>query len=127
MKKQLVFLGLLGLTLTACENSTSRAPDADNTERNVRDRSGQTYTPGDQSESAADRTISQDIRRLLMDDASLSTNAKNVKIISVNGSVVLRGPVANEKEKALIATKARQVTGVKNVDDQLEITADSNK
>jgi hyperosmotically inducible periplasmic protein len=98
------------------------AVEPDNSGRNVRDRNDQTKTAGDQSENEADRTISQNIRQAITADDSLSTNGKNVKIITNDGTVTLRGPVKNEKEKSTIGAKAQQITGVKNVDNQLEIT-----
>jgi hyperosmotically inducible periplasmic protein len=101
--------------------SQTAAVEADNSGRNVRDRSDATKTPGDQSESEADRAISQDIRRAVVADDSVSTNGKNVKIITVDGTVTLRGPVQSEKEKTNIGAKAQQVAGVKKVDNQLEI------
>ena len=70
--------------------------------------------PGDQSENEADRTITQNIRKAITADDSLSTNAKNVKIITNDGTVTLRGPVKSEKEKADIEAKAKQVAGVKS-------------
>lgn len=125
MKKHLFILSSLCLALSACTNEghhTNTPPDADNTGRNVRDRNAEAMTSGNQSESEADRTITQGIRRALMNDDSLSTDAKNVKIITVNGVVTLRGPVNSDREKNEIAQKARAVSGVKNVDNQLEIT-----
>ena len=98
------------------------AVEADNTGRNVRDRSDATKTPTDQSENDADRAITQAIRQNIVADSSLSANAKNVKIITVDGTVTLRGPVKSEKEKAYIVAQAQQIAGVKRVDDQLEIT-----
>jgi len=99
--------------------TTAVAPD--NTGRNERDRNDATKTPGDQSESEADRTISQNIRKAVTADDSLSTNGKNVKIITVDGVVTLRGPVKSEAEKTNISSKAKQIAGVKNVENQLEI------
>lgn len=96
---------------------------ADNTGKNVRDRSDAAVTPFDQSENEADRTLTQRIRQAVVDDDSLSTNAKNVKIISQNGAVTLRGPVKNEEERKKVVAKAQQIAGEKNVDNQLEITA----
>jgi hyperosmotically inducible protein len=93
----------------------------DNTGRNVRDRSGETLTPGDQSESEADRTLTQRIRQAVVADDSLSTTAKNVKIITVNGVVTLRGPVNSTQEKANIDAKAQHIAGANKVDNQLEI------
>lgn len=94
---------------------------ADNTGTNVRDRNNATKTSGDQSESEGDRTISQNIRQSITADDSLSTNGKNVKIITVDGVVTLRGPVKSEAEKTNIVAKAQQIAGVKSVENQLEI------
>ena len=100
-------------------SQTSAAPD--NSAVNARDRNDQTKTAGDQAENEADRTISQNIRKELSADDSLSTNGKNVKIITMDGKVTLRGPVKSDAEKSAIAGKTQQVAGVKNVDNQLEI------
>ena len=102
---------------------SSAAVEPDNSGRNVRDRNEGTKTAGDQSENEADRTITQSIRKAITADDSLSTNAKNVKIITNDGTVTLRGPVKSEKEKADIEAKAKQVAGVKRVDNQLEIAS----
>ena len=99
------------------------AVEPDNSGRNVRDRNDQNKTAGDQSESEADRTISQNIRAAITADDSLSTNGKNVKIITSDGTVTLRGPVKSDKEKTQIEAKAKQVAGVKKVDNQLEIAS----
>ena len=99
------------------------AVEPDNSGRNVRDRDNQTKTSGDQSESEADRAISQNIRAAITADDSLSTNGKNVKIITSDGTVTLRGPVKSDKEKAEIEAKAKQIAGVKKVDNQLEIAS----
>ena len=101
--------------------SQPAAVQADNSGRNERDRNDATKTAGDQSESKADRTISQNIRQAIVADDSVSTNGKNVKIVTVDGTVTLRGPVKTEQEKTNISAKAQQVTGVKRVDNQLEV------
>jgi hyperosmotically inducible periplasmic protein len=101
--------------------SQTAAVAADNSGNNVRDRNDATKTSGDQSESEADRTISQNIRRAITADDSISTNGKNVKIITADGAVTLRGPVKSENEKTNIGAKAQQIAGVKRVDNQLEI------
>ena len=105
------------------DKQVSQTVAPDNSGRNVRDRDDQTKTPGDQSENEADRTITQNIRQALTADDSLSTNAKNVKIITNDGTVTLRGPVKSEKEKTDIETKAKQVAGVKRVDNQIEVAS----
>lgn len=93
----------------------------DNTDVNVRDRRGETLTPGDQSESVVDRSLTQRIRQAIMADESLSTTAKDVKIITINGVVTLRGPVHSLQEKGSIAATAQHIAGTNNVDNQLEI------
>ena len=119
----LLFAALLvvGCSKDRADEKVAQTPAPDNSGTNVRDRNDQTKTAGDQSESEADRTISQNIRQSLTADDSLSTNGKNVKVITIDGKVTLRGPVKNDQEKAAIAAKAQQVAGVKNVDNQLEI------
>ena len=101
--------------------SQTAAVPADNSGRNERDRNDATKTAGDQAENEADRTISQNIRQAIGADDSVSTNGKNAKIITVDGTVTLRGPVKSEKEKTNIGAKAQQIAGVKSVDNQLEI------
>jgi osmotically-inducible protein OsmY len=121
----LVLLALSGYVGTAYSTEgtpASPAPTApDNTGRNVRDRGGATRTPVDQSESEADRTVTQQIRKAVVSDDSLSTVAKNVKIITADGVVTLRGPVQNPHERESIEAKARQLAGMNQVDNQLEV------
>ena len=101
-------------------DSASRA-DADNTARNERDRSATNVLPGDQGETEADRQISANIRKAIVNDDSMSVNAQNVKVITSQGTVTLRGPVKSVREKEAIETKAKQVAGVSNVVNQLEV------
>jgi osmotically-inducible protein OsmY len=130
MKKTMLLFSLALLVLVGYAGPVhplemAQAPPAqtapDNTGRNVRDRSGATLTPGDQSESEADRTLTQRIRQAVVADEALSTTAKNVKIITINGVVTLRGPVKNPQEKVMVEAKARQIAGAEKVDSQLEI------
>lgn len=110
-------LALAGDPSTKGEAAES-APD--NTGRNVRDR-GETLTPGDQSESEADRTLTQKIRQAVVADDSLSMTAQNVKIITANGVVTLRGPVQTEAERKTIASTAEKFAGTGKVQNQLEV------
>jgi hyperosmotically inducible periplasmic protein len=116
---------LAGYVGTAHPADTTKAPPAqtapDNTGRNVRDRGGTTLTPGDQAENKADLTLTQRIRKAIMADKALSTTAKNIKIITVNGLVTLRGPVNNPQEREKIVAKAQDMAGVDKVENQLEI------
>lgn len=101
--------------------SSDRSSNADNTGINKRDRSPAALTPMDQGSTASDTKITQHVREAIIADGSLSFTAKNVKIITVNGKVTLRGPVNSAQERANIETKAMQVAGNGHVDNQTEI------
>ena len=94
---------------------------ADDTGRNTRDRDGSTLTADEQSNDKGDVDITRRVRRAIVADDSLSTNAHNVKIITSGGVVTLRGPVASAEEKATVAAKANDIDGVGKVDNQLEV------
>jgi hyperosmotically inducible periplasmic protein len=121
MKKITISLFCLSLfTLSALAQDT---PAADNTSKNQRDRSGETRTSGDQSNSSEDVKVTATIRRAIVKDHSLSATAKNVKIITADGTVTLRGPVKNEAEKTKIAELAQSAAGNAKIDNQLEVKA----
>ena len=68
-------------------------------------------TADQQSEATSDRMLTKKIRQSLMADKSLSTYGHNVKIITKDGMVTLKGPVHSEEEKSSIASKAAEVAG----------------
>jgi sporulation protein YlmC with PRC-barrel domain len=101
---------------------------ADNTARNVRDRDDRTLTPLDQGNSQADIDTTAEIRKEIIADKDMSINARNVKIITQNGHVTLRGPVNTAEEKRVIGEIADRIARSENVDNQLEVklTASNN-
>ena len=121
MKRTLLALTCLSAFSLAALAADNKKAEPDNTATNERDRSGETKTSGDQSNSSADLKITQAIRRALMKDSELSTTAKNIKIITDNGQVTLRGPVKNAQEKAKIDQLARSAAGGAKIDDQLDV------
>lgn len=116
----LSILCLSAFTLSSFAQDQS-SPAADNSARNERDRSGETKTSFDQSNTKGDTQITASIRRAVMKDDSLSMTAKNVKIIAENGVVTLRGPVKTEAEKAKIAELAKSAAGQMKIENQLEV------
>lgn len=120
-----IILSLLCLsaltTLSAFAQTDHASPAADNSARNERDRSGATKTSFDQSNTKADTEITASIRRALMAEDSLSMKAKNVKVITENGVVTLRGPVQTEAEKTRIAELAKAAAGQMKIENQLEV------
>jgi hyperosmotically inducible protein len=111
---------LLALAAGGCVNSSGPIPDADNTEINERDQIGSAKTPLDQNENQGDIDITVSIRKQLT-DSEMSVNAQNVKVITQDGNVTLRGPVTTADEKSRIETIARKVAGETNVVSQIEI------
>jgi hyperosmotically inducible periplasmic protein len=106
--------------LSACDRDHD-VRTADNTAANARDRGNGTATATDQSEAPADRETTRRIREIIVADDALSTNAKNVKIVTNAGTVTLRGPVETEQERARVAAAAKQVAGNDRVQNQLEV------
>ena len=98
--------------------SDSVAPD--HTEHNTPGQGTGSLTPLDQGEDRFDLELTRKIRRAVMGNAQLSMNAKNVKIITINGKVTLRGPVETREEKQTIEDIARRV-GAAEIDDQLDV------
>ena len=96
----------------------AQQPAADNTKTN-KDQSAP--TADNQKMNASDREITQKIRKSIHQDSSLSTYAHNIKIISQDGKVTLRGPVRSEDDKRNLQTKAVAVAGDGNVTNLLEI------
>ena len=119
-------LALSGLW-TGCTKDTSAGtrnpPTApDNSGTNARDRNDRTLTPMDQGTSSADVDLTARVRKALVADDTLSTNAKNVKVITLNGTVTLRGPVKTDAERTAVVEKAQAAAGAQKVVDELEVT-----
>ena len=111
-------LGASLMAAPAVRQQDPQQPAPDNTKRNKDQRDP---SADQQKMNPADRTITQKIRKAIQEDKSLSTYAHNIKIITQDGKVTLRGPVRSEEEKTNIAAKAVAVAGEGNVTDQLEI------
>jgi len=103
--------------------ATTEPADRENTGVNVRDRSSAAKTPLDQNETKADVKVTAAIRKRVV-DANLSLDAHNVKIITQDGKVTLRGPVKSDEEKQQIEKIAASVAGADKVDSQLEVAAE---
>lgn len=100
---------------------------ADNTAQNIRDRNDQTLTPLHQGNSQADLTTTAQIRKEIIAGDNLSVNARNVKIITINGQITLRGPVNTAEEKTFIGEIAERSPHTGNVDNQLEVKSAANR
>jgi hyperosmotically inducible protein len=94
----------------------------DNTKVNKRDRSKAEPTADQQKENKDDRDLTAKIRKSIMADKALSTYAHNIKVITQNGTVTLKGPVHSDDEKKAIVAKAVEVAGsADKVTDQITV------
>ncbi|HJV65210.1 MAG TPA: BON domain-containing protein [Geomonas sp.] len=109
------------------DQKADETPKADNTRQNMQMRTDKEVTADQQGQSEADRKISQEIRRALMKEKSLSTYGHNVKIITRDGKVTLKGPVRSAKEKQTIGKLAAKVAGTKKVSNKLEVAESDSK
>ena len=109
--------------LPVAQQSTdqSATPQADNTRMNRQDRNSNEATADQQKADRSDREITQQIRKSIMDDKSLSTYGHNVKVITQNGMVTLKGPVRSEEEKKAVEAKAAEVAGADKVTNEIDV------
>lgn len=113
---------LAGLLMAAAAFSLpkfSAGQNPDNTGVNRGDRSQ--ITADQQQKDRADRDLTNQIRRAIVGDKSLSADAHNVKVIARNGQVTLKGPVRSESERRTVEAKAVEVAGQDRVINELVI------
>jgi osmotically-inducible protein OsmY len=120
MLATLLFIGLPGVSLVLAQDS-SQSPAPDNTKVNQGDQNKSNATADRQLENKSDREVAQQIRQAVMNDKSLSTYGHNVKIISQNGVVTLKGPVRTDDERRAIEKIAVAIVGQDKVTSQLEV------
>jgi osmotically-inducible protein OsmY len=110
MHRKLVLLSAL-LSLCVCGLAGAQTPAPDNSKSNASsaNSTNKSSTADGQSNSAQDLAITQQIRKSIVADKSLSTYGHNVKIVTVNGTVTLNGVVRDQREKEAIGAKAQAV------------------
>lgn len=129
MKKQMILATCLilapHLANAASEPAATEKPmvhdgDASNTGINKRDRDDSTLTPMDQMNNPSDLKITQEIRQALM-KGEFSMDARNIKVITRNGAVTLRGPVKTAAELEKITALVKAMPAIKSIDNQLQV------
>ena len=122
MKAQFTRIAILGLIVGGlAQGVLAQSVPADNTKSNKLDSSNTHATADAQKENATDRTLTQNIRKSVIADKSLSMYAHNVKIVSMNGTVTLNGVVRSEDEKASVEKKATAIAGADKVINALKV------
>ena len=130
-----LLLGTSGLVLAQQDATPTQQPDdksataaPDNTGKNQRDRNASEPTADQQKENETDRELARQIRRALVKDKSLSTYGHNIKVISQNGVVTLKGPVNSDEEKRAIESKAAEVAGSPDkIKSEIEVSGTDGK
>lgn len=129
MIKQSTFSNIWKLVLAAAllmpgaVLSAQTAPD--NTKVNKEDRSTAAPTADQAKNNLSDREVMAHIRRDVVKDKSLSTYAHNIKIISNQHKVTLRGPVKSDQEKQTIEQYAKKYAGDDNVTNELTVKGET--
>jgi hyperosmotically inducible periplasmic protein len=124
MIRVLLFVSLLGGGIMAGaqdQMGQSPPPQPDNTKTNQRDRKADEPTADQQKANQSDRDMTRQIRKSIEKDRSLSTYGHNVKVITQNGTVTLKGPVRSEEEKKAIEQKATEVAGADKVTSEIDV------
>jgi osmotically-inducible protein OsmY len=112
---------MVGLAASSLATLNAGQVKADNTKVNKGDRDPSTPTADQQKNNRSDLETTRQIRRAIMADKSLSTYAHNIKIITQQGKVTLRGPVRTDAEKQNVQTKAADVAGAPNVTSDVSV------
>jgi hyperosmotically inducible protein len=94
-------------------DSKQTAPD------NSKNNEDHAQTADSQSNAKTDRQITARIRKAILADKDLSTYAHNIKIITLNGAVTLKGPVKSEEEKQKIASDTASVVSADQITNEL--------
>ena len=111
------------LIATPVPRHQDQQPAADNTKNN---RDQMPPTADQQKMNPSDRAITQMIRKAIHEDKDLSSYGHNIKIITQDGKVTLRGPVRSEDERSSLEAKAIAVAGQNNVTNELEVKPPNN-
>jgi osmotically-inducible protein OsmY len=115
----LILGGCLLLGAATPAGRTHQQPAPDNSKTNQRDQDTTAPTADQQKINPADREITKGVA--LHNDKALSTYAHNIKIITQDGKVTLKGPVRSDDERTAIVAKATAFAGEGNVSDRLEV------
>ena len=113
-------------TFAAAAPLLAQQPAADNTKVNKTERADSQPTADQQKNNRSDLATTRDIRRSIVGDKALSVYAHNVKIITRQGQVTLKGPVRNEGEKQTVEAKATEIAGVGHVTNDVSIAPAKN-
>ncbi|MDP9339671.1 MAG: BON domain-containing protein [Acidobacteriota bacterium] len=126
ISSSLLLFGILAFCAGAVPKpfqDSQQAPQADNTKKNLPTEHKDANRADQQSNARRDIELTRKIRQSISQDKSLSTYAHNIKIITRNGVVQLKGPVRSQQEKDAVGAKATEIAGAENVKNELVLKA----
>ncbi|MDP1879823.1 MAG: BON domain-containing protein [Parachlamydiaceae bacterium] len=109
MTKHLLVISSLCILFSACENNKTVVQN---------DRNQPVIEKTNETEE--DRSITNRIREAISRDTTL-TDSRSIQVSTSNGTVTLKGTIANDSEKNDLTRKIKGMHGVKTVDNQLEV------
>ncbi len=115
---------MIGLSAYAADDKAAANAPADHSAQN-KQAENKNLDAQSQGNSKADVELTRKIRQAVVKDDSLSMNAHNIKIITMDGNVTLKGPVKSIEERKKIESLARKVAGKAPVKSDLEIEVEN--
>jgi hyperosmotically inducible protein len=111
----LCLMGTFTAKSSLAESAAIQAPD------NSSQNKASTETADNQANSKADRQTTAKIRKAIVGEKDLSNYAHNIKVITINGQVTLKGPVQTEDEKQKVASLAASVVPPDKIVNELTV------
>lgn len=122
MRASWCLIFLLAIIACGCDQSNNLNTKADtDTRTNITDEKIETSAINDQLPYSTDLDITRKIRKAIKNDLSLTDNTENIKVITQNGVVILRGVVNNNIKKRDLEDRAQNTPGVIGVKSFLEV------
>src|SRR6476646_9811666 len=123
LKRNLHLIAVTGAVLSlSVAGTVATAQDQNTNPDNSAQNKNQDQTAQNQSSAASDRELTAKVRKAIIADKDLSTYAHNIKIITQNGTVTLKGPVKSQDEKTKIENDVAAVVAHDNIVDQITVT-----
>jgi len=117
MNKAVFLAGIVLISTLGCDNNrtTTVSPTT----------SSPSATANLPAMTDTDRVLAQKVQDTLRQDSAGASAAQHVQVHAKNGEITLSGSVSTQEEKASLENKAKQVSGVSSVNNQLTVTSAS--
>ncbi|MEO6029497.1 MAG: BON domain-containing protein [Candidatus Binatia bacterium] len=76
---------------------------------------------GAQMEMSDDRRTTDEVERRIASDETLAPLAERIRVTTTEGVVTLRGVIASDEDRLVLASVAEGTPGVRRVEDRLQL------